>query len=98
VNTSGSDEESRIGATCAAGFEFVEGWNVGRILAAVVLMVILAIAAALLWVFLGVTFLGGVGFRGAGSRVGESMLVGGLVLMVGWTVVAAWMGVSWVWE
>ena len=80
---------------CAAGLEFVEGWSLPRVLGAVAVVLVLAVAATLLWLFLGVRFLGGAGYRGAGSRVGESMLVGLMVLLLGWSLVAAWMGVSW---
>lgn len=82
---------------------FVHGWSVPRILSAITLVLCLSILAALLWIFLGTSFLddgalhtlaGNTGFRGAGARVGEGMLVGGLFLGVGWSVVAGWIGLS----
>lgn len=35
------------------------------------------------------------GFRGAGTRVGTGVLLGMLVLGLGWTAVAGWIGLSW---
>ncbi|MCJ1238054.1 hypothetical protein MMC14_006042 [Varicellaria rhodocarpa] len=88
--------------------ELVEGWNGGKIALAVGFVVFLSVAVVVLWIFLGVGgeqagFLGfrGIGkegeagFRGAGGRVETGVLLGVLVLLMGWTGVAAWTGLSW---
>ena len=88
--------------------ELVEGWNGGKIALAVGSVVLLSVAVVVLWIFLGVGgeqagYLGfrgigkegEVGFRGAGGRVETGVLLGVLVLLMGWTGVAAWIGLSW---
>lgn len=86
-------------------FELVEDWSVTRIALAVVAVVLASLAAVLLWVFLGTGgggqelrgfHEGGLGFRNAGGRVEAAVVVGVLVLLVGWTGVGAWVGLSWV--
>lgn len=79
---------------CAAGLEFVEGWCVWRIVVALTVVFVLALAAALLWVFLGLSVLP-VGYRGAGSRIGEGAAFGVFVLLLGWAIVGGWVWVSW---
>ena len=79
---------------CAGGLEFVEGLCVWRIVVAMTIVVLLAIAAALLWVFLGLSVLP-IGYKGAGARVGEGAVFGGFVLLVGWAIVGGWIWVSW---
>jgi len=81
---------------CSPGLELVKGWSVLRILVVFMLTLVLAIAAVLLWTFLGVSDDASiVGFRDAGSRVGSGLLLGVLVLIMGWTGMAGWMGLSW---
>lgn len=105
--------------------EFVEGWSVRRIALAVILVVVLSVAATVLWTTFGVEasfvarggsssgdgsgngngedVFGGKGtrealeggFRGAGTRVGTGVLLGLLVLFLGWTGVGAWVVLSW---
>ena len=82
---------------CAAGLEFVQGWCLWRIAVAMLLVVILAIAAALLWTFLGLSVLS-VGYKGAGTRVGEGAVFGGFVMLVGGAIVGGWIWVSWLIE
>lgn len=92
------------------GLEFVVCWSARRISIALLLVVILAILANLLWVFLGTqTTPGGggdwpdvfggpaaaAGFKGAGDRVGTGVLVGVLVLLIGLTTFGGWLGISW---
>ncbi|KAL0254994.1 hypothetical protein SLS55_009518 [Diplodia seriata] len=77
-----------------ATLEFVEGWSVARILTAVLLVLLLAAAGIVLWTLFG-TGAQVDGFRGGGARVGTAVLIGGGVLFFGWTLVLAWMGVSW---
>ncbi|OJD37100.1 uncharacterized protein BKCO1_800062 [Diplodia corticola] len=77
-----------------ATLEFVEGWSVARILAAVLLVLLLAAAGIVLWTLFGTGTLVN-GFRGSGARVGTAVLIGTGVLFFGWTLVLAWMGVSW---
>lgn len=88
------------GEEARRGLEFVEGWWVAGIVAALGVMVVLAVAACLLWIFLG-----GVGgdwrdvvwvSQGRAQRVSGGCLIGGLVLLLGWTGVGGWLGVSWV--
>lgn len=90
-------------------FELVEDWSITRIALAVVAVVVASWAATLLWVFLG-TGVGGqeikglgrgsrsgnMGFRDAGGRVEAGVALGVLVLLIGWTGVGAWVGLSWV--
>ncbi|KAG8623135.1 hypothetical protein KVT40_008111 [Elsinoe batatas] len=93
------------------GLQFVLGWDVSRMVAFLVVVVLLAVAAALLWIFLGprngAGFLvrpvvvqeggaGGVsGLRGAGDRVGAGVVLGICTLLVGLTGFGAWVGASW---
>jgi hypothetical protein len=94
--THSANEGGAIEADCVAGLDFVERWAVWRILAAISLALLLALAAALLWIFLGVSS-GAVhaGFRGAGDRVASGCLVGMFALVIGFTLVASWVGMSW---
>lgn len=78
---------------CAAGLEFVEGWCVWRIALAITMVIFLAVAASLLWIFLGLSVLP-VGYRGAGSRIGEGAAFGIFVLLLGWAMVGGWVWVS----
>jgi hypothetical protein len=88
------DVERKI---CAGGLEFVEGLCVWRIVIAMIVVVLVSIAAALLWVFLGLSVLP-VGYNGAGARVGEGAVFGGFVLLVGGVIVGGWIWVSWLLE
>lgn len=51
-----------------AGLEFVEGWNIGRILVALGVVLVFSLPATLLWVFFGTVWMH-VGSRGAGEKV-----------------------------
>jgi hypothetical protein len=87
------------GVEFAVGLEFVEGWCALRILFALVSVVMCALAAALCWIILGTSFLiERTGFRNAGERVGEGCLVGVFVLMIGWSGILGWVGLSWLVE
>lgn len=83
------------------GLEFVLGWSISRILLAVLLVILLAIAATFLWIFLGKSTPASwpapahAGFRGAGDRVASGILIGVLILFLGMTGVTGWLGVSW---
>ena len=85
-------------------FELVEDWSVARIALATGAVVAASLVATLLWVFLGTGGGGlgggldgaGMGFRGVGERVEAGVVLGVLVLLVGWTGVGAWVGLSWV--
>ena len=83
------------------GLEFVVSWSVRRIALALLLVIILAVAASLLWVFLGKQttpswpVAGTGGFRSAGDRVGTGVLIGVMVLLVGLTGFGGWLGISW---
>ena len=80
--------------------EYVEGWCVAKIAAAVVSVVVLSIVATLLWVMVGA---GGqqrptnasMGWRDAGGRVETGVVLGAFVLLLGWTAVGAWAALSW---
>jgi hypothetical protein len=88
------DEASE--ADCVAGLDFVEKWAPWRILSAITLTVLLAIAAALIWIFLGMSSEAlHTSFRGAGERVASGCLVGMFALLIGFAVVASWVSVSW---
>ena len=86
------------------GLEFVPGWSVGKIVGVVGMVMVLAVAAAVLWILLGLPIkdlgtlpgYGDTGFRGAGGRVGTGCAFGVLVLVVGWTGAAGWIWLSWV--
>lgn len=85
------------------GLEFVVGWSVRRILAALLLIICLSVAATLLWTFLGrpstpnstETPSAG-GFRDAGERVGTGVVMGICVLLVGLSGFFGWIGISWI--
>ncbi|KAI9737551.1 MAG: hypothetical protein M1834_009706 [Cirrosporium novae-zelandiae] len=82
-------------------FEISEEFNATRIAFAILLVVVASIIATVLWVTIGVQCTGGVcgmehqGWRESGGRVETGVLLGALVLGMGWTVVCAWMGLSW---
>lgn len=80
---------------CAAGLEFVEGWSYIRIIFALTTVLVLALAAMLLWIFLGLGGLPHTGFRDAAGRTGTGVLLGGFMLLAGWTSVLGWLAVSW---
>ncbi|MCJ1322164.1 hypothetical protein MMC15_007510 [Xylographa vitiligo] len=93
--------------------KFVENWSVWRLSVAIVFVFVLSVAAALLWVFLGVdttNVLGqslGIGnngkpllqkemlSQGMGGRVEGGLLLGLLVLFLGWTGLSGWVFLSW---
>lgn len=91
------------------GLEFVLSWSILRLSLAILSGLILAVAAVLLWTFLGrsTTFdelegsepgdmkVHGSGFMNAGDRVGTGMAMGICVLLIGLSTIVGWMGVSW---
>ncbi|KAK6006729.1 hypothetical protein QM012_005737 [Aureobasidium pullulans] len=80
------------------GLEFVVSWSVRRILLALTLVLVLSLAATLLWVFLGKeshASAGQAGFLGAGDRVAAGLVMGICVLLIGCFGVAGWVGISW---
>ena len=100
------EEENRVAAAYdpqagengggGVGIEFIEDWSVARIVAALAFILLLAVAAALLWIFLGISPAGlSSGFRGAGVRVETGLVFGVFVSLLGLAGVLAWMGVSW---
>ncbi|KAI4729435.1 hypothetical protein E4T49_02905 [Aureobasidium sp. EXF-10728] len=80
------------------GLEFVVSWSVRRILLALSVVLLLSLAATLLWVFLGKGShfsAGQAGFLGAGDRVVAGVVIGICVLLIGCFGVVGWIGVSW---
>lgn len=80
------------------GLEFVVSWSWRRISPALLLVLLLGIAAALLWIFLGKSTAlpwASAGFRNAGDCVGTGVVLGIMVLLIGLTSIAGWLGVSW---
>ncbi|KAG9687996.1 hypothetical protein KCU95_g6159, partial [Aureobasidium melanogenum] len=80
------------------GLEFVVSWSVRRILVALILVLVLSLAATLLWVFLGKdshSSAGQAGFLGAGDRVVAGVVMGICVLLIGCFGVGGWIGISW---
>jgi hypothetical protein len=81
------------------GLEFVVCWSVRRILGALAMVLVLSVAATLLWIFLGKNShtpgSGGAGFMGAGDRVVAGSVMGICVLLIGVAGMAGWIGVSW---
>ncbi|KAH0345175.1 hypothetical protein KCU81_g4414, partial [Aureobasidium melanogenum] len=80
------------------GLEFVVSWSVRRILLALILVLVLSLAATLLWVFLGKdshSSGGQAGFLGAGDRVVAGVVMGICVLLIGCFGVGGWIGISW---
>lgn len=81
--------------------EFILHWSARRISLALLSIILLAIAACLLWIFLGTqsafesAFDVAAGYRGAGDRVSTGILLGVMVLLVGLTGFGGWVGVSW---
>ncbi|KAI9782438.1 MAG: hypothetical protein M1816_001890 [Peltula sp. TS41687] len=75
--------------------EFVEGWSVWRIVSLTGAVWLLSLAAGTLWVILGVDPDGRRGWHTAGARVSTGVLFSGVVLMLGWSLVAAWALLSW---
>lgn len=86
------------------GLEFVEGWSAGRIVVAFLVVVLLAVAAVLLWVSLGPVPAGagrfrvsggGHGLRDAEGRLGTGLAMGVFVVGLGAVAVGGWLWVSW---
>lgn len=90
------------------GLEFVLSWSWKRTVTALVLVLLISVAAALLWIFLGTsvrtevgmysripTIAIGEGFRDAGDRVSTGVVIGICVLLLGLTGIGGWLGVSW---
>jgi len=80
------------------GLEFVVSWSVRRILLALTLVLVVSLAATLLWVFLGKSSHGdggSSGFMGAGDRVVGGVVMGICVLLIGCFGIGGWIGVSW---
>lgn len=81
------------------GLEFVVSWSISRILLALAVVVLLSIAAVLLWTFLGKNTSPSIpvhaGFKGAGDRVGTGILIGIAVFLMGMGCIFGWLGVSW---
>ncbi|MCJ1284680.1 hypothetical protein MMC26_004016 [Xylographa opegraphella] len=94
--------------------KFVENWSAWRLSVAFVSVLVLGVAAALLWVFLGVDTANVLGqslgsgstgkpavlqkemlSRGTGGRVESGLLLGLLVLLLGWTGLSGWALLSW---
>ncbi len=78
-----------------AAFEFVEGWRVGLLFTAVLAVFLASIAAAVLWVILGLGNEEKEGYMNAGGRVETGAVLAGVVLMMGWTGIGAWGVLSW---
>ena len=74
--------------------ELVEAWSADKIVFALAVVLLLSVAAVVLWVFLGI---GGqsLGYRDASGKVETGVVLGVLVLLLGWTGVAAWLLLSW---
>ncbi|KAI5269368.1 hypothetical protein E4T47_07159 [Aureobasidium subglaciale] len=80
------------------GLEFVVSWSVRRILLALLFVLVLSLAATLLWIFLGKNSHSpgqGAGFMGAGDRVVAGVVMGICVLLIGIAGIGGWIGVSW---
>ena len=81
------------------GLEFVVSWSVRRILLMLMLVILVSIAAAFLWIFLGKDTTAAWpphgGFRDAGDRVGAGVIMGICILLFGLSGIAGWLGVSW---
>ena len=88
--------------------EFIEGLDGRKVALALTMVVALSTLAMLLWIFLGTGgqqeqnlgfhgygIPGEIGYRGAGGRVETGVLLGILILLIGLTGVAAWIGLSW---
>lgn len=97
-----NDEPGGFPEAWREGLEFVEGWSAGRICLAVAAVVLTSLLALLLWVFVGPDGVGWLSGSGAveevgrGGRVATGVLMGVLVLGVGWGGVLVWVGVTWV--
>ncbi|MCJ1390291.1 hypothetical protein MMC18_003149 [Xylographa bjoerkii] len=93
--------------------KFVENWSVRRLTIVTTVVLVLSVAAALLWIFLGVNTtkvegqsmaVGSAGkpvlqkemiTTGTGGRVEGGLLLGLLVLLLGWTGISGWALLSW---
>ncbi|KAI9706102.1 MAG: hypothetical protein M1836_005508 [Candelina mexicana] len=78
-----------------AALEFLEGWRIGLLFTAVLAVLIVSVAAAVLWVILGLGNGEKEGYMNAGGRVETGAVLAGVVLMMGWTGIGAWGGLSW---
>ncbi len=90
--------------------EFTEGWCLSKITIAIATVLLLSLAATLLWTFGGhkITIESVIGPKGAfkeseielegkaGDRLGAGVALGVVVLMFGWTGIGGWMLLSWV--
>jgi hypothetical protein len=74
--------------------EFVDGWNVFRIVSVFLLLLVFTVAALMLWTFLGVPRMD-TALEGAGERLETAVLLGTFLFMVGLTSIVGWLGISW---
>lgn len=81
------------------GLEFVVCWSVARIAVALLFVLTISTATTLLWIFLGhVTVASSPaqgGYHDAGDRVTSGVVMGICLLLLGFSSIAGWLGVSW---
>lgn len=103
-NVSGStldarrEHEQMKSMASSRGLEFVEGWSLGRIAMAALLVLLAAAGICLLWIFLGPAddWRGTIWLQQAQrSRIGFGCVLGFLGVILGCVWIAAWMWLSW---
>ncbi|KAI9886376.1 MAG: hypothetical protein M1823_001830 [Watsoniomyces obsoletus] len=75
--------------------EFREGWSALRILLVWISTFLLSLAAGALWTVFGVDSNGQRGLETAGARVNTGVLLSGVILLLGWSLLGAWAVLSW---
>lgn len=89
------DGHALLDETGAPAFEFVEGWNVTRIVALAGAALLASLAAGVLWIIFGLDEAGMRGLESVAARVETGVLLSGVLLMVGWSVIGGWVVLSW---
>jgi hypothetical protein len=89
------------------GLEVIDSWNATRIGISIIFVLLLSIAATILWVTLGIGWSeqaigndglsvdSSAGWRNAGNRVTGGSMLGLLVLLLGWSFIGLWVALSW---
>ncbi len=75
--------------------EFREGWSVLRIILTWITILLLSLGAGAIWTIFGVDSNGQRGLETAGARVNTGVLLSGVVLLLGWSLLGAWAVLSW---
>ena len=75
--------------------EFKEGWSVTKLLLLVAVKWLVSAGAGIVWVIIGIDAARQQGLKRAGARVQTGILLSGVLLLLGWSLLGAWAVLSW---